>query len=115
MPLAQPPDFSKSVFPLAIGLAVGVVIFALTRSTLPHTGDNIHHLPHGGNYVDGTKKISYCGPKESFPTPGILGLKFYAFCLACCILAYLHAAFRVNNSSFRCPTCINNPQHCVRN
>nr|QDG00803.1 triple gene block protein 2 [Apple stem pitting virus] len=82
MPFSQPPDYSKSVFPIAVGVAVAVVLFTLTRSTLPQVGDNIHNLPHGGNYQDGTKRISYCGPKDSFPssslipsgTPMILGI-----------------------------------------
>nr|ADT91607.1 triple gene block 2 [Apricot latent virus] len=72
MPFSQPPDYSKSVFPIAIGVAVAVVLFTLTRSTLPQVGDNIHNLPHGGNYQDGTKRISYCGPKNGFPSSSLV-------------------------------------------
>nr|AGR66414.1 TGB2 [Apple stem pitting virus] len=85
MPFSQPPDYSKSVYPIAVGVAIAVVLSTLTRSTLPQVGDNIHNLPHGGNYQDGTKRISYCGPRESFPsssllssgTPMVFGLIFF--------------------------------------
>ncbi|AFJ92910.1 triple gene block 2 [Nerine latent virus] len=64
MPLTPPPDHSNSYFAIAIGLGIGLFVFLLTRNTLPHTGDNIHHFPHGGRYKDGTKKIDYCGPSN---------------------------------------------------
>nr|QVU24930.1 triple gene block protein 2 [Nerine latent virus] len=64
MPLTPPPDYSNSYFAIATGLGIGLSVFLLTRNTLPHTGDNIHHLPHGGRYRDGTKRIDYCGPSS---------------------------------------------------
>nr|QDK54731.1 triple gene block protein 2 [Apple stem pitting virus] len=115
MPFSQPPDYSKSVFPVAVGVAVAVVLFALTRSTLPQVGDNIHNLPHGGNYQDGTKRISYCGPKDSFPssslipsgTPMILG-----------IVVFLIFAIHVSEKWFgsgrrRCTCCVLNAPSCT--
>nr|UCR98564.1 triple gene block 2 [Apple stem pitting virus] len=115
MPFAQPPDYSKSVYPVAVGVAIAVVLFTLTRSTLPQVGDNIHNLPHGGNYQDGTKRISYCGPKESFPsssllssgTPMILGLIFSL------ILAIYVSEKWNKSSSRRCMCCIPGTPSCT--
>lgn len=67
MNLRPPPDHSKSVLAISVGLGIGIIIFLLTRSTLPHVGDNIHSLPHGGCYMDGTKRISYNSPAKKFP------------------------------------------------
>lgn len=65
MPLTPPPDYSKAVLAVAIGLAAALLVHQLTRSTIPHSGDNIHSLPFGGSYVDGTKRIRYEGPSRS--------------------------------------------------
>jgi hypothetical protein len=62
MPLTPPPDYSKAALSICVGLGLAVVLFTATRSTLPHVGDNIHHLPHGGLYKDGTKSIAYGQP-----------------------------------------------------
>nr|CAA74275.1 unnamed protein product [Strawberry mild yellow edge virus] len=68
MPLTPPPDHSITYRILAVGLCSCCAIYAATRSTLPHTGDNLHSLPYGGKYSDGTKSICYSGPG---PTPDI--------------------------------------------
>lgn len=62
MPLVPPADHSKSFLALSIGVALAVFAWTVTRSTLPQVGDNIHSLPHGGYYRDGTKAIHYGGP-----------------------------------------------------
>lgn len=62
MPLTPPPDYSKAVLSICVGLGIAVILYTATRSTLPHVGDNIHHLPHGGLYKDGTKTIAYGRP-----------------------------------------------------
>nr|AQM55958.1 ORF3 [Bamboo mosaic virus]AQM55993.1 ORF3 [Bamboo mosaic virus] len=69
--LARPPDNTKSYLVLAIGIASALFLYTLTRNTLPHTGDNIHHLPHGGRYVDGTKGILYNSPTSSYPSSSL--------------------------------------------
>lgn len=115
MPFAQPPDYSKSVYPIAVGVAVAVVLFTLTRSTLPQVGDNIHNLPHGGNYQDGTKRISYCGPKDSFPsssiissgTPMIIGIIIFL------IFAIYVSEKWAGSGSRRCACCIPGAPACT--
>nr|QED43235.1 TGB2 [Garlic common latent virus] len=71
MPLLPPPDNTKAVLAVAIGCSIGLALFVLTRSTLPHVGDNLHSLPHGGSYRDGTKSINYCGPKKTYPSSNL--------------------------------------------
>lgn len=62
MRLQAPPDFTKPLVAVAIGVSIAVAVNFITRSNLPHVGDNLHHLPHGGCYVDGTKRITYNSP-----------------------------------------------------
>lgn len=73
MPLSPPIDYSRVFIAIVIGSTIGLALFALTRSTLPHVGDNLHSLPHGGRYRDGTKSIDYCGPRKSFPSSSLFG------------------------------------------
>nr|CAC84179.1 TGB2 protein [Garlic latent virus] len=71
MPLRPPPDHSKTYFACAIGVGIALCLYTLTRSTLPHVGDNIHSLPHGGCYQDGTKRIVYNSPARNFPSSNL--------------------------------------------
>nr|BAU68243.1 12 kDa protein [Cactus virus X] len=63
--LTPPPDHTRTLLPLTLGLGLSLVVFALTRSTLPSVGDSSHSLPHGGWYRDGTKTVFYSGPKKT--------------------------------------------------
>nr|ABV56205.1 ORF3 [Apple stem pitting virus] len=107
MPFSAPPDYSKSAFPVAVGIAVAVVLFTLTRSTLPQVGGNIHNLPHGGNYQDGTKTISFYGPWDFFAscslissgTPIIIGIIVFL------ILASYVSEKWPRSGSRRCSCC----------
>nr|AXN55967.1 putative TGB2 protein [Red clover carlavirus 1] len=65
MPLTPPPDHSHSFLAISIGAGLALLVFTLTRNTLPAVGDNIHNLPHGGYYQDGTKRIFYGSPGGS--------------------------------------------------
>nr|UOF93383.1 triple gene block 2 protein [Plantago yellow mosaic virus] len=65
--LTPPADHSKSILAVVIGISIALVVFSITRNTLPHVGDNIHSLPHGGAYKDGTKSIIYSSPNRSLP------------------------------------------------
>nr|WAB21224.1 triple gene block protein 3 [Banmivirus BanMMV] len=61
MALSRPPDYTKVLFVGTLAVGTAIVIHFLRRSELPHVGDNLHHLPYGGSYCDGTKKINYGG------------------------------------------------------
>nr|QED44963.1 TGB2 [Garlic virus X] len=62
MSFTPPPDHSKSFLALATGAAAGLLIFTLRSNQLAPVGDNTHQLPHGGQYRDGNKFVSYKGP-----------------------------------------------------
>nr|QJX15396.1 triple gene block protein 2 [Carnation latent virus] len=90
MPLLPPPDHTKAVLAISIGVVVAVVIFALRSNNLPAVGDNVHSLPHGGFYKDGTKTVFY-GSKVnagsvSEHTARILSKPYAAFALICGVL-----------------------------
>nr|QVD99727.1 triple gene block protein 3 [Banmivirus BanMMV] len=61
MALSRPPDYSKTLLVSALAVGTAIVIHFLRRSELPHVGDNLHHLPYGGQYCDGTKSVNYGG------------------------------------------------------
>nr|WAB21269.1 triple gene block protein 3 [Banmivirus BanMMV] len=61
MALSRPPDYTKVLFVGSLAVGTAVIIHFLRRSELPHVGDNLHHLPYGGSYCDGTKRINYGG------------------------------------------------------
>nr|AIW58879.1 triple gene block protein 2 [Apple stem pitting virus] len=115
MPFSQPPDYSKSVYPIAVGVAIAVVLFTLTRSTLPQVGDNIHNLPHGGNYQDGTKRISYCGPKDSFPSSSLIssGTPMIAGIIILLIFAIYVSEKWGRSGSRRCMCCVPGAPACT--
>nr|QYF50182.1 MAG: triple gene block protein 2 [Guangdong betaflexivirus] len=64
MALTPPPDYSRAVLCCAIGLSLVLLVLVYSRSTLPGVGDNLHSLPHGGYYKDGTKTIHYNPPNK---------------------------------------------------
>ncbi|UXX34105.1 triple gene block protein 2 [Pseudostellaria heterophylla carlavirus 2] len=104
MPLLPPPDNTKAFFALAVGVSGALCLHFLTRSNLPFSGDNIHSLPHGGNYVDGTKAIRYNRASEQQPKSPLhfelSKVLIVAFILASvCLLKYLH------NPRSRCNRC----------
>ncbi|QCY52826.1 triple gene block protein 2 [Euonymus yellow mottle associated virus] len=111
MPLTPPPDHSTSLKHLAIGVAIAITIYTASRSNLPHVGDNIHSLPHGGSYRDGTKQILYCSPGSvnSISTLAKLfrSTPFVAFLLA----AVLPAIIYVSSSFPGLHRSCNHPSH----
>nr|AJD23373.1 triple gene block protein 2 [Yam virus X]AJD23378.1 triple gene block protein 2 [Yam virus X]AJD23383.1 triple gene block protein 2 [Yam virus X]AJD23388.1 triple gene block protein 2 [Yam virus X] len=70
MPLTPPPDYKQVYLVFVVGLSVALGCYILTRSTLPHVGDNLHSLPHGGTYADGTKRIIYHRPSGPLQSHG---------------------------------------------
>nr|WNN25165.1 TGB2 [Hosta virus X] len=88
--LTPPPNYTPVLLAVVIGVGLAVVTNQLTRSTLPHVGDNIHSLPHGGNYQDGTKSVIYRGPapfqrshSTAPPFIAVLLLTFAIWFLSC--------------------------------
>lgn len=65
MALSRPPDYTKVLLVGALAVGTAAVIHFLRKNELPHVGDNLHHLPYGGSYCDGTKSISYRGLHNS--------------------------------------------------
>nr|QTW21046.1 ORF3 [Potato virus X]CAA80776.1 12kDa protein [Potato virus X] len=60
--LTAPVNSEKVYIVLGLSFALISITFLLSRNNLPHVGDNIHSLPHGGAYRDGTKAILYNSP-----------------------------------------------------
>ncbi|ABW05094.1 triple gene block 2 protein [Phlox virus B] len=88
MPLTPPPDHTRSLLAVAIGFSIIGIVLVYSRSTLPFTGDNIHSLPHGGLYKDGTKQIQYGAPRKlnSLEGPQKLATQPWAYVLLLTLL-----------------------------
>ncbi|QKV50511.1 TGB2 [Grapevine foveavirus A] len=113
MSFQQPADWSKSLKPLIIGAGVALVVHFLRTSNLPPVGDNIHSLPHGGFYQDGTKRVHYCGPKGEFPGTGLFKLGNSQLALVTVILlsALIYAIEKFSPRGPRRCSC--HPHPCV--
>nr|ALP45917.1 triple gene block protein 2 [Cherry green ring mottle virus]ALP45929.1 triple gene block protein 2 [Cherry green ring mottle virus] len=61
MSLKPPTDLSRPLLFAVTGVSLALLIATYKSHYLPSVGDNIHSLPHGGHYSDGTKSISYNG------------------------------------------------------
>nr|QNN26224.1 TGB2 [Peony betaflexivirus 1] len=109
--LAPPPDYSKLGLPLIIGAATALSLFFLTRSNLPHVGDNVHSLPHGGRYKDGTKSVDYCSPRKNLPSSNLFEGKPWNILLL--ILALSYAIYIISSRDNRRPCvvrgCVDHP------
>ncbi|QYF50238.1 MAG: putative triple gene block protein 2 [Xinjiang alphaflexivirus 2] len=101
MPLTPPPDPNKS-YQLAI-LAAGVVLttLVLVSDHTPKVGDQLHNLPFGGYYQDGTKKIHYW--KNQHPNQLSQTLtkpnNFTVLIIALTIILLLHGLHKYNNNN----------------
>nr|WDD44732.1 triple gene block protein 2 [Shallot latent virus] len=105
MPLSPPPDHTKTLLAGVVGVCIALCLYTLTRSTLPHVGDNIHSLPHGGCYQDGTKKIIYNRPARNFPSSNLhLGLTS-PFSLVFLLLGLIFLSERIKSSTGAKITC----------
>ncbi|AJP16555.1 TGB2 [Alfalfa latent virus] len=92
MPLIAPPNNSNSYLALAIGAGFAIIIFTLRSNQLPHVGDNIHSLPHGGFYRDGTKVIQYNSPVRT-PNNWFKGPNnIQALALVLLVIGLIHAS-----------------------
>nr|AFV36810.1 TGB2 protein [Garlic latent virus] len=99
MPLSPPPDHTKTFFACAVGVCIALCLYTLTRSTLPHVGDNIHSLPHGGCYQDGTKRIIYNSPARKFPSSNLLSGLTTPLCFLALIIGLIYVSEKVKPSS----------------
>nr|P22170.2 RecName: Full=Movement protein TGB2; AltName: Full=12 kDa protein; AltName: Full=Triple gene block 2 protein; Short=TGBp2 [Foxtail mosaic virus]ABW25050.1 14K protein [Foxtail mosaic virus]ABW25056.1 14K protein [Foxtail mosaic virus] len=99
--LRPPPDNTKAILTIAIGIAASLVFFMLTRNNLPHVGDNIHSLPHGGSYIDGTKSINYRPPASRYPSSNLLA---FAPPILAAVLFFLTQPYLATRRS-RCVRC----------
>nr|QWM97297.1 hypothetical protein [Cymbidium mosaic virus] len=103
--LVPPPDHSKSLFVLAIGITVVSALFVLKSHTFPIAGDNIHRFPSGGQYKDGTKQINYCPPTHA-RYPKYPDHKWLAATAAIVIPLCLYISYHPGNNIRRiCPCC----------
>ncbi|QED42794.1 TGB2 [Allium carlavirus A] len=111
MPLSPPPDNTKTLLACAVGATFALCLYTLTRSTLPHVGDNIHHLPHGGCYQDGTKKIYYNKPHQGYPSSNLFSGTGSVFMVVCFLILAIYFSERYSrgrvNARSRCclPNC----------
>ncbi|AUG45970.1 TGB2 [Babaco mosaic virus] len=80
--LTPPSDNSSAILAVAVGIGLALFTFTLLSYKLPVPGDNIHSLPFGGYYRDGTKSISYNSPRSqasaSKSVPALLVLALVA-------------------------------------
>nr|BDX36177.1 triple gene block protein 2 [Plantago asiatica mosaic virus]BDX36182.1 triple gene block protein 2 [Plantago asiatica mosaic virus]BDX36187.1 triple gene block protein 2 [Plantago asiatica mosaic virus]BDX36192.1 triple gene block protein 2 [Plantago asiatica mosaic virus] len=99
--LTPPTDYGKPVLAASIGISVALLVYTATRSTLPHVGDNLHALPHGGKYIDGTKSIHYFSPssyKSKDPLP-------FAFLLILTLSGLILLLSRRSRPPLHCSGC----------
>ncbi|AHB87035.1 putative triple gene block protein 2 [Potexvirus nesignambrosiae] len=64
MPLQPPPNYIPVLVPIAVGIGLALLVVTFRSNQLPNQGDNIHSLPHGGRYRDGTKQVFYNAPQQ---------------------------------------------------
>lgn len=65
MSFQPPPDYTRVILAATVGVGLAVLAHIVTTDRTTHVGDNIHHLPHGGLYQDGNKKVLYGGPSRT--------------------------------------------------
>nr|UOF93410.1 triple gene block 2 protein [Viola mottle virus]BCT36591.1 triple gene block protein 2 [Tulip virus X] len=99
--LTPPINLGKPVLALSVGLSLALLAFTATRSTLPHVGDTTHSLPHGGRYVDGTKRIDYFRPQPTHSNPTYPFVLLTILILSGLILLLSRRA----HTTPRCPCC----------
>uniref|UniRef100_A0AAU7L1W8 Movement protein TGB2 n=1 Tax=Hibiscus chlorotic speck associated virus 1 TaxID=3143942 RepID=A0AAU7L1W8_9VIRU len=111
MPLSQPPDHSKAVLILVIGISLGLIVYLLTSYKGPGVGDNIHSLPFGGYYQDGTKRIVYNSPQKQDKAFSIGLDKTLAFALLILLSFLIYVSERVVPNRNSCHNCVCSTHH----
>nr|AXB54207.1 TGBp2 [Pepino mosaic virus] len=59
-------DLTDTYKIIAIAFLLSACIYFQNSHYQPVAGDNLHRLPFGGQYQDGTKKISYFPQQQSY-------------------------------------------------
>ncbi|BAB56116.1 12K [Carlavirus latensaconiti] len=104
MVLTPPPNYTNAVLSGVAGFALALVVWLLTKSTLPHVGDREHSLPHGGLYKDGTKQVNYYKPCKLNSIEGHnRGLSFQPWALVLLLVLLVVLSERFNSK--RCNRC----------
>ncbi|AID51403.1 TGB-2 [Cherry twisted leaf associated virus] len=104
MSLTPPTDFSRPLLFAAAGISLALLCATFKANYLPTVGDNIHSLPHGGSYRDGTKAVNYNGLnciERSSISPLYSSHKFLAFCLVCLLSFLIYVFSKCNGRSNR--------------
>nr|UCJ00445.1 triple gene block 2 [Cherry necrotic rusty mottle virus] len=95
MSLRPPADYSKPILFAVVGVSLAVICATFKANYLPTVGDNIHSLPHGGSYQDGTKAIYYnglnCVQKPDVGQSSLFG-KFAVFLIVISLIALIHVS-----------------------
>nr|ALP45976.1 triple gene block protein 2 [Cherry necrotic rusty mottle virus] len=97
MSLRPPTDYSRPLLCAVIGVSLAVICATFKASYLPSVGDNLHSLPHGGSYRDGTKAINYNGLNcvgGASVNSQFLPSKIVAFSFVCVISLLVYACSR---------------------
>nr|CAJ14221.1 triple gene block protein 2 [Pepino mosaic virus] len=75
-------DLTDTYKTIAIAFLLSACIYSQNSHYQPVAGDNLHRLPFGGQYQDGTKKISYFPQQQSyFPSGNKLNVLILIFIL----------------------------------
>uniref|UniRef100_A0AAU6MVM3 Movement protein TGB2 n=1 Tax=Saffron betaflexivirus 1 TaxID=3119434 RepID=A0AAU6MVM3_9VIRU len=111
MPLSPPSNPIKDLVPVLIGLTFALALYTISRSTLPHVGDNIHSLPHGGCYRDGTKTVVYNKPNKGGSSHSFAGKKpIYALVSIIILSAFIYGSEKFGNNNGHGASCSCNNQ-----
>ncbi|BAA03052.1 triple gene block protein 2 [Papaya mosaic virus] len=103
--LTPPPDHSKAILAVAVGVGLAIVLHFSLSYKLPSPGDNIHSLPFGGTYRDGTKSIIYNSPHRGPGQSGALPI-ITVFAIIECTLHVLRKRDNpVRPQHSDCPNC----------
>nr|UCJ00459.1 triple gene block 2 [Cherry necrotic rusty mottle virus] len=95
MSLKPPADYSKPILFAVVGISSAIFCATFKANYLPSVGDNIHSLPHGGSYRDGTKAVNYNGfncIEKSEINQSSLFSKFAVFSFIILLVVLIHAS-----------------------
>nr|QNT38356.1 TGB2 [Cherry virus Turkey] len=114
MSLTPPPNYTSAVLCGCAGVCAALIVVSLKSDYSAPVGDNIHRLPHGGSYKDGTKSVVYAG--RFFEGKGHLGLEedfnnFWVFTVVWLLIFLIYVSHKCTsrNRSFHYHNCAFHP------